>query len=224
MQRLVLGFWRHEDCRTTLVWSPCSAGRRDTPSGTAMLVTADDLGWIRLVRRGLSSRASMNRPRHRAALCPLVRKSLATVFLPALRAASTIRVRPHRRGGRRWPSPGLILIRHGQEPSVVDRRRVKVAGQTPVGCHEICHGTAWTALHGISRLRYLRPAKVTDLDRRDDTDVGNGSGVAHNPEVAGSNPAPATNARGRIRTRIWPLVCCLRPAMSGRPQADLFRY
>jgi len=28
--------------------------------------------------------------------------------------------------------------------------------------------------------------------------------MAHNPEVAGSNPAPATKTRGRIRIRIRP--------------------
>jgi hypothetical protein len=32
---------------------------------------------------------------------------------------------------------------------------------------------------------------------------------AHNPEVAGSNPTPATKARGRIRIRVRPLACIL---------------
>ena len=44
------------------------------------------------------------------------------------------------------------------------------------------------------------------------TDAGWSSSVArwaHNPEVVGSNPTPATKARGRIRTRIRPLACIL---------------
>jgi hypothetical protein len=34
--------------------------------------------------------------------------------------------------------------------------------------------------------------------------------MPHNPEVAGSNPAPATNVRGWFRTRNRPFACSLR--------------
>jgi hypothetical protein len=43
----------------------------------------------------------------------------------------------------------------------------------------------------------------------DGRDEGDGRRVAHNPEVAGSNPAPATKVRGRFRTRNRPLACSL---------------
>jgi hypothetical protein len=42
--------------------------------------------------------------------------------------------------------------------------------------------------------------------RRNAIDTEDPRRMAHNPEAAGSNPAPATKARGRIRTRIRPLA------------------
>jgi hypothetical protein len=45
--------------------------------------------------------------------------------------------------------------------------------------------------------------------RRDVGDGGDARRGAHNPEVAGSNPAPATMVRGLFRSRKGPLACGL---------------
>jgi hypothetical protein len=44
---------------------------------------------------------------------------------------------------------------------------------------------------------------------------------AHNPEVAGSNPAPATKVKGRIRIRIRPFACSLCTDCAQRLQVHL---
>jgi hypothetical protein len=79
----------------------------------------------------------------------------------------------------------------------VDRQRDPGRGETLRRMEQRTRCTTWTLRTSVDRGRFT-----------------------HNPEVAGSNPAPATMVRGPFRTRRGPLACSLFTDLcTGRPQA-----
>ena len=89
------------------------------------------------------------------------------------------------------------------------------AGTFPHPCGSVCSTDAMDR-GSDARRRETPRLPVQDGCRTPWTSgtIVDGGRLTHNPEVAGSNPAPATKLRGRIRTRIRPLAFYLRPVAS----------
>ena len=77
------------------------------------------------------------------------------------------------------------------ENSMPERHRLTDLLTRPVGTGETTRDTG-DAQRGLC---------LVSETRRNAGDVGDGRRMAHNPEVEGSNPSPATKARGPLSNR-----------------------
>jgi len=123
------------------------------------------------------------------------------------------------------PTPGLWAASSAEVKTLALRRAVTVCKTVP--CDRCMHKIQKAAVHRARRLTDLvtrldgtgettldtgdaqRGLRLVSEMRQNAGDGGDARRMAHNPEVAGSNPTPATKARGPFSNRERASVCGL---------------